>query len=79
MIDPTVGLIDIEKWMIKTHKENYWSSWIMKSKRGTLVGVVMCFNLELFIGWSINRYFYWSGSGARVETTAEDITVNRST
>jgi hypothetical protein len=25
-------LIDSEKWMIKTHKENYWSSWIMKSQ-----------------------------------------------
>ena len=28
----------------------------------------MCFNLELIIDWSINRYFHWSGSGARVET-----------
>ena len=56
MIDPTVGLIYNEKWVVKTHKENYWSSWIMKSG-GTLAGVLMCFNLELFIGWSINSYF----------------------
>ena len=45
----------------------------------TLVGVAICFNLELFIDWPINSYFNWSYSGVRVETTAEDFTVKRST
>ena len=39
----------------------------------------LCFNLGLSIGWSINRYFVWSGSGALFETYVEEVTVNRST
>ena len=39
----------------------------------------MCFNLELFIGWSINSYFIWSSSGACVETNDKEITDNHST
>ena len=64
--------------MIKKHKENYSSHWIMKFQGNPSQGG-LCFNLGLFIGWSINRYFIWSGSGALVETNVEEVTVNRST
>ena len=47
--------------------------------RKTLAGVLMCFNLKLFIDWLINRYFNWSGSGALVEINVEEVIVNRST
>ena len=73
MIDPTVGLVNNENWMVKTHKEKLLES-LDYGISGNPSRVVMCFNLELIIVWSINSYFNWSDSGARVKTNDEEIT-----